>query len=76
MYRIEIEDNIHRDHVDPEYGTYEDARNTYIRMLTFCMENGISVHISLWKVIDGESIAHPMAAAWVDAVTEELENQC
>ena len=58
MYRIEIEDNIHRYHVDPEFGTYEDARNTYIRMLTFCMENGISVHISLWKVNDGESIAH------------------
>lgn len=56
MYRIVIEDNI--DHDDPEFDTYEDAQDSYMSMLNYCMENGISAHISLWKVIDGECPAN------------------
>ena len=52
MYRIAIEDN--REHVDPEFDTYDEAWIAYVKILTTCMENGITVHLTLWKVIDGE----------------------
>lgn len=55
MYRIAIKDS--REHGDPEFDTYEEAWIAYVKILTTCMKNGISVHLTLWKVIDGACTA-------------------